>query len=90
MKHKKFKNIIENKYSDNDLKSIETTSEQKKSNIFLGIRISSEKKVWLENTLNYLNRKSSKKISKTDIVFLALSNLQKKKEEEILKDYRLL
>lgn len=91
-KIKSFKSITKDKYTQDDLKAIDTFQPQEKKfgREVLSVSISRDIKTWLENLVRNLNHKSKRKITKSEIAFLALTQLREKSENIILEELRTL
>lgn len=91
-KAKKFKTITKNKYTDDDLKALDSFEPQEKKfgREVLSVSISKELKTWLGELVKYLNRHSKRKITKSEVNFLALTQLKEKTNEAIMKELREL
>jgi hypothetical protein len=91
-KSKQFKTITKNKYTTDDLQAIDTFQPQGKKfgRQVISVSVSKEIKTWLEEAVRYCNVKSKRKITKSDIAFLALTQLKEKTSEQILGEFRNL
>lgn len=91
-KPKKFKTVTKNKYTSDDLQAIDSYQprEKKFGREVLSISVSKELKTWLEDTVKYLNHQSKRRITKSEVASLALSQLKEKPYTTILKEIRML
>ena len=91
-KLKTFKTVTKNKYTSDDLQAIDSYQPQEKKfgREVLSISVSKELKTWLEDTVKYLNHQSKRKITKSEVASLALTQLKEKPYNTILKEIRML
>lgn len=91
-KTKGFKSVSKDKYTKEDLSAIDSFAPQDKKfgREVLSVSVSRDIRVWIEDVVKYLNHQSKKKITKSDVAFLALSQLKAKPYEQILGEWRSL
>ena len=91
-KRNNFKTVQREKYTKDDLQAIESFKPQEKKfgREVLSVSVSKEIIDWLTDLVKYLNRISKRRISKSEVTFLALTQLKDKKYEDILRDIRSL
>lgn len=89
-KIKDFKSVRKDKYTKDDLKALDSFQPQDKKfgREVLSISVSKEIKTWIEDLVKYLNHQSKRKITKSEVTFLALLQLKEKPYERILKELR--
>lgn len=91
-KPKDFKTITSDKYSSDDVAAIESLSPAQKRPIraVLSVSVTQEVRTWLEELIGHLNRHCKRKITKSEVTFLALLQLKEKSYDLILKELRQL
>lgn len=85
-----FKGVSKDKYTEQDLEAIESFEPQEKKfgREIVTVSVSLEIKTWLNEVTRYLNRQSKRKITRSEVAFLALTKLKKLSHEEILQEIR--
>ena len=89
---KNFKTVSTDKYTKDDVKAIDSFKphEKKFGREVLSVSISKEIKTWLDDVVKYLNHQSKRKITRSDLTFLALTQLKGKSNDKILQELRHL
>ena len=91
-KSKDFKSITPDKYTSDDVAAIASfaPSDKKFGREVLSVSVSKEIRAWLEDAVKYLNHQSKRKITKSDVAFLALTQLKEKSYDVIMREWREL